>query len=51
MATMQKYAFKEDISFQIMQYVLLVNFMIIGTYKLNIVHIHHIDMDTIHNRT
>ena len=48
---MQKHAFKEDISFEIMQHVFLVNFMNIGTYKHNIVHIHKVDMDTIHNNT
>ena len=51
MATMQKHAYKEDISFEIMQHDFLVNFMKIGTYKLNIVHTQHVDMDTTHNST
>ena len=51
MATMQKHAFKEDILFEIMQHIFLVYFMNIGIYNLNIVHIHHIDMDTTHNST
>ena len=49
MTTIQKHAFKKDISFEIMQHVFLLNFMNIETYKLNIVHMHHIDMDTKHN--
>lgn len=48
---MRKHAFKEDSSFKIMQHVILVNFMNISTYKQNIVHMHHIDMDTTHNST
>ena len=48
---MQEHEFKEDISFEIMQHIFLVNFMNIGTYNLNIVHIHHIDMNTTHNST
>ena len=43
---MQKDAFKEDISFEIMQHVLLVNFINRGKFKKNIVHINRIDMDT-----
>ena len=46
-----KRVFKEEISLEIMQHAFLVNFMNIGTYKIIIVHIHHIDMDTAHNRT
>ena len=51
MTTIQKHAFKEDISFEIMQHVFLVHFMNIGTYELNIVDIHHIDVDTTYNNT
>ena len=46
-----KHTFKEDVSFEIMQHVFLVNFMNIDTFKHNIVHINHIDMDTTHNNT
>ena len=45
---MQKHAFKEDIFFEIMQHIFLVNFINIDTYKLNKVHVHHIDMDNTH---
>ena len=49
MTTMQKHALKDDISFEIKQHVFLVNFINLGTYKINIVHIYHIDMDNTHN--
>ena len=48
---MKKFTFKEDISFETENMPFFVNFMNIGTYKLNIVHIHHINMDTSHNST
>ena len=48
---MRKHAFKEDISFEIIQHVFLVKFMNLGIYKINIFHIHNIDMGTTHNST
>ena len=51
MATIQKHAFKEEITFEITKHRFIVNFMNIGTYKIYIVHLHHIDMDTTHNAT
>ena len=51
MKNMLKHAFKEDISFEIMQHAFLANFMNVGTYNLNIVHIYHIDMDATRHNT
>ena len=51
MTTMQKHAFIEDISFETTRHVFLVNFMTIGTYKHNIVHVYHINMYAYHNST